>query len=120
LPVLIIMKWAIGSIIVLILGLGLFLFLRRSLPYASNPDILSAEITIDSTWTLGPAAGIYDRRSEQYYWLKYYRPVDLSELDTLKGRKVRVKYTKVFIGPLENKISRMEADSVLLFDQVIE
>lgn len=104
----------------LIIGVGIYLLIKRSIPYSDRTDLLTAEISIDSVWTLGPATGLYDKTTQTYYWLKSYTSLDQSKFDTLKNKKARVRYTKFLGGPLENRISWMEVDSVIVFDQVVE
>ena len=98
----------------------IFLFIKRSIPYSDRPELQSADISIDSIWSLGPATAIYDKTSEKYYWLKSYASFDQSALDTLKGKRAIVRYMKFFEGPLENRVFYMAVDSVIVFDQVIE
>jgi hypothetical protein len=107
-------------ILIILLVICIALVVRRSIPYSDREDLFSAKISIDSIWTLGPAAGIYDRRSRKYYWLKSYTPLDQANLDSLKNRQANIRYMKFLLGPLENRIFYMEVDSVVVFDQVVE
>jgi hypothetical protein len=107
-------------ILIILLVICVALVVRRSIPYSDREDLFSAEISIDSIWTFGPAAGIYDRRSGKYYWLKSYTSLDQTKLDSLKNRPANIRYMKFLQGPLENRIFYMEVDSVVVFDQVIE
>jgi hypothetical protein len=112
-------RW-VFLVIFLIVAVCIFFTIRRSLPYGDRPDLLSDEISIDSIRTLGTAAWIYDKTSKKYYWLKSYKLLDQSKLDTLKSRRAVVRYVKFFKGPLENRIFYMRVDSVVLIDQIIE
>ena len=90
------------------------------MPYSDRSELLSADILIDSIWTLGPTATVFDKTRRQYFWLKSYSSFNQLQLDTLKHKKVSIRYMKFLKGPLENRIFRMEIDSVVVFDQVIE
>jgi hypothetical protein len=114
------MKRSILSAVFVIIGIGIFLLVKRSIPYSDRADLYEATISIDSIWTLGPAAAIYDKRSKKYYWLKSYTSLDQKNLDTLKSRKANIRYTKFLTGPLENRIFRMEVDSIVIIDQVVD
>jgi hypothetical protein len=94
--------------------------LNRSLPFSDRPELLSTQISIDSIWTLGPAVGIYDKGARTHYWLKSMTSIDMSMLDTLKSKKASIKYMKFLNGPLEYRIFRMQVDSVVVINQVIE
>lgn len=112
-------RFAIILMIIILLG-SIFLLIRKSIPYSDRPDLLKANISIDSVWQFGPAAAIYDRSKRQYYWMKSYTDVRLNMLDTLKSRAVQITYVKYLMGPLENRITQMEVDSLVVFDQVVE
>lgn len=114
------MKRLILLIVLVAIATGIFLFIKRSIPYSDRADILSANISIDSIWSLGPATAIYDKESRKYYWLKSYTSLDQSKMDTLKSKKASVRYMKFLMGPLENRIFHMEVDSVVVFDQIVE
>lgn len=115
------MKRMILLIILGVIAIGIFLFIKRSVPYSDRAELLSATISIDSIWSLGPAAALYDKESGKYYWLKSYSSsLDQSMLDTLKSKKARIRYMKFLMGPLENRIFYMKVDSAVVFDQVIE
>ena len=114
------MKRLIILILVIAVVAGIVLFVNRSIPYSDRADLLSAEVSIDSIWILGPAAVLYDSTSRRYFWLKSYSSLDQSALDTLARRRAKVRYMKFLKGPLENRIFRMEVDSVVVFDQVVE
>lgn len=105
---------------IVVLGGGIYLFVNRSLPYDDHAELLSAEISVDSVWTLGPTATIYDEKKRQYFWLKSYSSFKSLQLDTLKNRKINIRYMKFLKGPFENRIFRIKLDSVVIFDQVIE
>jgi len=108
----------IGGIFVF--AIGLFLFIRRSIPYSDSAELLRADISIDSIWSIGPTATIYDKSSRQYYWLKSYTTFDQSAFDTLKSKKAKIQYMKFLKGPLENRVYQLVVDSVIVFDQVVE
>ena len=114
------MKRLIWLVLVITIGAAVYLFIKRSIPYSDRDELLSGNISIDSIWSLGPATAIYDKSSKKYYWLKSYTSLDLSMMDTLKSRKAHIRYMKFLKGPLENRIFRMEVDSVVVFDQVID
>jgi hypothetical protein len=114
------MKRLILIIIVVCVVAGMSMLIKRSIPYSDRPDLYSAEISIDSIWTLGPAAAIYDKTSKKYYWLKSYTSLDQRQLDTLKSKKASIRYAKFLMGPLANRIFRMEVDSIVIVDQVVE
>jgi len=114
------MKRVIVVTIVLAIGIGIALFITKSIPYSDREELLSAKISIDSVWSLGPETAIYDKSSRQFYWLKSYTSFDQSMVDTLKSKTASIRYMKFFEGPLENRIYRMEVDSVVVFDQVID
>lgn len=103
-----------------VIGVGLLLFLKRSIPFSDSEELLTATISIDSIRTLGPAATIYDKSSRRYYWLKSYTTLDPSAFDTLKSKKATIKYMKFLKGPLENRVYQLVVDSVIVFDQVVE
>ena len=114
------MRKFIVLLAIAVIGTGIYLFINRSMPYSDSSELLSAEISIDSVWTLGPTAAMYDKTRRQYYWLKSYSSFNQLQLDTLKHKKINIQYMKFLKGPLENRIFRMEIDSVVIFDQVIE
>jgi hypothetical protein len=114
------MKKLFFSIIIAATAIGIFVWVKRSIPYADSDEVFSASISLDSIWSVGPAAAIYDRKKEKYFWLKSYRTFDLSNFDTLKGKTARIRYVKFLAGPFEDRIFWMEVDSVLVFDQIIE
>lgn len=114
------MKRLIIVLVLAIIAVGVFFWIKRSIPYSDHAELLSTDISIDSIWSLGPAVAIYDKSLQEYYWLKSYTSFDMAELDTLKSRKASIRYMKFLQGPLENRIFRMEVDSVVVFDQVIE
>src|SRR5690349_20300397 len=114
------MKRLIFLILMLVVVTGIFLVVNKSLPYSDRDELFSSEISIDSVLTIGPAAAVYDSASQEYYWLKSYSSFDQSALDTLKHKRAKIRYMKFLKGPLENRIFRMEVDSIVVFDQVIE
>jgi hypothetical protein len=114
------MKRLVLSVIFITIATGIFFLIKRSIPYSDHAELLSANISIDSIWSLGPATTIYDKTSQQYYWLKSLTSLDQTMLDTLKSRRANIRYMKFLMGPLENRIFRMEVDSVIVIDQVIE
>lgn len=114
------MRRLILLMVLVAIAAGIFLFIKRSVPYSDRADILSASISIDSIWSFGPATAIYDKTSRKYYWLKSYTSLDQSMMDTLKSKTAKIRYIKFLMGPLENRIFHMEVDSVVVFDQVIE
>lgn len=110
-------------ILVLLSGavaIAIFLFVRHSIPYSDNAELISTEISIDSIWSMGPVTSLYDRESGKQYWLKSYTSFNQSALDTLKSKHARIRYMRFLRGPLENRIFKMEIDSVIIFDQVVE
>lgn len=114
------MKRLILLILLVVIGTTIFLFIKRSIPYSDRPELQSADISIDSIWSLGPATAVYDKASQEYYWLKSYTSLDQSALDTLKGKRASVRYMKFLEGPLENRVFWLAVDSVVVFDQVVE
>jgi hypothetical protein len=114
------MKRLILSIIIITIATGIFLLIKRSIPYSDRTELLSANISIDSIWSLGPTTAIYDKSAQKYYWLKSFTSLDQRMLDTLKSKRANIRYMKFLKGPLENRIFRMEVDSVVIIDQVIE
>ena len=103
-----------------VIALGISLFIRRSIPYQGREELLTTTISIDSVWSLGPAATIYDKSADKYYWMKSYTSVDQSALDTLRFKKGKITYMKFLKGPLENRVYRLEVDSIVVFDQLVE
>jgi hypothetical protein len=113
------MKRLIVLLLLAGIATSIFLFVRRSLPYSDHKELLSAVISIDSIRTLGPTAVIYEKRSGKYYWFKSLTTLDQQKLDTLKSKQAKIRYMKFLQGPLENRVFRMEVDSVIVIDQVI-
>lgn len=103
-----------------VLSVGTVVLIKKSVPYSDNDQLIEAEISIDSIWTMGPAAAVYDKSLREYFWLKSYSTDGPSALDTLKFRKAKIRYMKFLKGPLENRIFWMKVDSTILFDQVVE
>jgi hypothetical protein len=99
---------------------GIFIFVKRSIPYLDSPQLLSADISIDSILSVGPAVAIYDSTSETYYWLKSVNSFDMAAFDTLQSKKASIRYMKFLKGPLENRIFHMEVNSIVVIDQTIE
>ena len=114
------MKRLVIVSIISVIGFGIYKLINRSLPYSNREELLSAEISLDSIWSLGPAATFYDKKSHTSYWLKSYSSLDQASLDTLKSKQAIIRYMKFFKGPIENRIYRMEVDSIVVFDQVID
>jgi hypothetical protein len=114
------MKRLVIVILSVTIAIWIFLFIKRSIPYSDRAELLSANISIDSIWSIGPATTIYDKSSQKYYWLKSLTSLDQTTLDTLKSRKANIRYMKFLMGPLENRIFRMEVDSLIVVDQVVE
>jgi hypothetical protein len=114
------MKKLLFSIIIAAIAIAIFIWVKRSIPYDDSAEMFSTSISIDSIWSVGPAAAIYDRRMQKYFWLKSYSSFDMSSFETLKNKTARIRYMKFLAGPFENRIFRMEVDSVLVFDQVVE
>ncbi len=98
--------------------LAIYLWWKRSVPYEN--ELQTQQITIDSTTITGPVVLIYDKRSRQSFWLKSYTSFDAEEFDSLKGKAVRIHYMKFLVGPFENRIFKMEVDSVVVFNQAVE
>ena len=107
-------------VLLVVIAVGIFLFIKRSIPYSDRAELLSAKISIDSIWSIGPVTAIYNKTSQKYYWLKSYSSLDNSTFDTLKSKTATIRYMKFSSGLLENRIFRLEVDSVVVFDQVIE
>ena len=107
------------TFLIVILSSTIFL-IRKTLPFRDGTELLPDTITVDSIWTLGPAAAIYDKSARKYFWLKSYTSFDMKALDSLKSRNVSIMYMKSFMGPLENRITHMEVNSVVVFDQPVE
>jgi len=113
-------RFLVVIILVAIVGYGIFFFVKQSLPFSNRPELQSAEISIDSIWSVGPVTALRDRMSQRFYWLKSYASVDQLVFDTLKNKNARIKYMKFLSGPVENRIFWLQVDSVVVFDQVIE
>lgn len=96
------------------------IWIRQSIPYKDSKQLLSATISVDSTWSLGPAVGIYDKRSGKYYWLKSMTSSDPPRLDTLRSMEISIRYMKFLTGPLENRIFYIKVDSTVVFDQLLD
>ena len=112
------MKRVIVIGLVVIAFLSIYLFVKRSVPYEN--EMLSKDIALDSISVTGPVALIYDKKSRQNFWLKSYSSFHANEFDSLQGKEARVHYKKFLAGPFENRIFKMEIDSVVVFDQVVE
>ena len=95
-------------------------FVKQSIPYGNSDEILSTSISIDSIWSFGPTVAIYDKNSRKSYWIKSYTSFDHPNVDSLKRKTAKIRYMKFLQGPLENRIVRMEVDSVVIIDQVVE
>lgn len=92
--------------------------MKHSIPYE---ELMQPQhITIDSIIVTGPVVWIYDKASRRNFWLKSYTSFHAKEFDSLHGKAVRIHYMKVLAGPFENRIFKMEIDSVVIFDQVID
>jgi hypothetical protein len=101
-----------------IILLSIYFMVQRSMPYQ---EVMQTQgITIDSFIVTGPVVLIFDRPSRQNFWLKSYTSFHAKEFDSLRGKAARVHYMKTFVGPFENRIFKLEIDSVVVFDQVIE
>jgi len=50
------MKRLILLILIVAVCTVVFLFIKRSIPYSDRAELLSAEISIDSIWSLGPGS----------------------------------------------------------------
>lgn len=105
----------IATVLVCIISL-----IHRAIPYDDGSNIFSTEISVDSIRSMGPMTAIYDKTSNQYYWLKSYTSFNHSELDTLKSKKARIRYMKILKGTLEKRIVWMQVDSIVVFDQIIK
>jgi len=114
------MKKLVIVILIAVAGYGIFLFVNCSMPYSDRPELLSAEISIDSIWNIGLVTTLRDKHSRQFYWLKSYSSVDQSAFDTLKNKKAKIRYMKFLSGPIENRIFWMQVDSTMVFNQIIE
>jgi hypothetical protein len=114
------MKRLVIAILSITIISGIFLFIKRSIPYSDRAKLLSANISIDSIWSIAPATTIYDKNSQKYYWLKSLSSLDQTMPHTLKSRRADIRYMKFLMRPLENRIFRMKVDSVIVIDQVVE
>jgi hypothetical protein len=106
----------IGLAVVVLLSI--YFMVKRSLPY--EEAMQTRRITIDSVTVTGPVALIYDKPSGKNFWLKSYTSFHAKEFDSLPGKTAQIYYMKVFAGPFENRIFKIEIDSVVVFDQVVE
>jgi hypothetical protein len=98
--------------------LSIYFMVKRSIPY---DDVMQTQhIIIDSVSVIGPVVWIYDKPSGQNFWLKSYTSFHAKEFDSLQGKAARIHYMKVLTGLFENRIFKMEVDSVIVFDQAIE
>jgi heme/copper-type cytochrome/quinol oxidase subunit 2 len=107
------------SVVAMIL-MVIVIVIRRSIPYKDSPQLLSANISIDSILTVGPAVAIYDSSTETYYWLKSVNSLDMTAFDTLQSKKASIRYMKFLKGPLENRVYHMEVNSIVVIDQIVE
>lgn len=96
----------------------IYLIVKRSIPY--EEAMQTQDITIDSIAVTGPVVWIYDKPTGRNFWFKLYTSFHAKGFDSLQGKAARIHYVKVFAGPFENRIFRMEIDSVVVFDQVVE
>lgn len=115
-----VIKILILSVTAVTITLWVISLIRRSIPYRDSTELYSTVASIDSLWTLGPAAAIHDKSSGKSFWVKSYSSFDPPKLDSLKSRKVNVKYLKFLMGPLENRVVWMEIDSVVVIDQILD
>jgi hypothetical protein len=106
----------IGLVIVALLFI--YLTVKRSIPY--EEAMQNQIITLDSINVVGPVVWIYDKKLHQNFWLKSYTSLDAEGFDSLRHKSARVQYMKVFAGPFENRIFKIEIDSVVVFNQVVE
>ena len=97
---------------------SIYIMVKRSIPYEAKMQ--TQEITIDSFRITGPIVLIHDKHSSQNFWLKSYNSFDAKQFDSLQGKTARVHYMKSIGGPLENRIFKIEIDSVEIFDQAVE
>lgn len=86
------------------------------MPY--DKAMQTQHITIDSITVTGPVVLIHDKPSGRNFWFKTYTSFHPKEFDSLQGKQADIYYMKVFTGPFENRIFKMEVDSVVVFDQV--
>jgi hypothetical protein len=97
---------------------SIYLTVKRSIPYEEKMQ--TQDIIIDSFRVTGPIVLIHDKHSSQNFWLKSYNSFDAKQFDSLHDKTARVHYMKSIGGPLENRIFKIEIDSVEIFNQVIE
>lgn len=109
-----VMLMALAAVILICI----YLMVKRSIPYEAVMQ--KKQITIDSFTVAGPVVFIYDKSSRQNFWLKSYSSFNAKEIDSLRGKASRIYYMKSFTGPLENRIFKIEINSVVVFDQVLE
>jgi hypothetical protein len=103
---------------VLVASLLIYHTVKRIAPYE---DVMQTQrITLDSIHVVGPVVRIYDKSLRQNFWLKSYTSLDATEFDSLQNKSAQIYYMKLFAGPLENRIFKIEVDSVIVFDQVID
>jgi hypothetical protein len=104
--------------IMVIVALAIHLAVKRSLPHQ---ELLETRlISIGSVSVTGPVVWIQDKGSGRKFWLKLYTSFRPTGVDSLVGKSARIHYMKVLSGPLGNRIFKMEIDSILVFDQVLE
>ena len=98
--------------------LSIYFMVKRSIPY--EEVMQTGRITIDNFTVVGPLVIIFDKPSRRNFWLKSYTSFDVKEFDSLEGKTARIHYMKVLAGPFENRIFKIEIDSVVVFDQALE
>src|SRR5262245_29976767 len=98
--------------------LFIYLSVKRLMPY--EEVMQKKRITLDSINVIGPLVWVHDKTSNQNFWLKSYTSLNATAFDTLQNKSVEVHYMKVFSGPFENRIFKIEIDSVVVFDQVVD
>jgi len=112
-------RFIILAVLVVVL-IGFLIWMKRSIPFNDSDRLLSATISLDSIWTLGPALAIYDKGSDKYYWLKSMTSTTTPNLNALKSKEVSIRYMKFLTGPFENRIFYISVDSNVVFNQVIK
>ena len=98
--------------------LSIYFMVKRSIPYE---EVMQTQlITIDSITHTGPLVLVFNKSLRKTFWLKSYTSLDAREFDSLQGKAAQIHYMKFLTGPFENRIFKMEVDSVVVFDQVVE
>jgi len=114
------MKRLIILAVLVVALISFLIWVNRAIPYNDSEKLLSAKISVDSVWSLGPAVAIYDKVSDKYYWLKSMTSTDPPDLNAIKSKQADIRYMKFLAGPFENRIFYIRVDSTVVFNQVIK